>query len=91
MTTRHILALLVLMLAAFGLLSWCAVASRAGAAVSTVLWIGGSGVVLALIAAVVAVRWRVRQQSYSIDEVDAHLTAKIEARRDELMANRSEP
>lgn len=56
MTTRHWLALLVLMLAAFSLVSMCAVVSREGAPLSTVLWLGGTGVGMALIAAVLAAR-----------------------------------
>ena len=55
MTTRHWLALLVIMLEAFCPVSMCDVASQAGAPLSTVLWPGGSGVVLTHIAAVVAV------------------------------------
>ena len=50
--------------------------------------LGGTGAALAVIAAVVTARWRPRKRTYSIDEVHAHLTAKIEARRGELRARR---
>lgn len=51
-------------------------------------WLGSTGAALLVIAAVVAVRWWCRQRMYSIDEVHAHLTAKIEARRAELAAGK---
>ena len=51
-------------------------------------WLGGTGAALLVIASVVAVRRGCRQRMYSIDEVHAHLTAKIEARRAELAAGK---